>query len=442
MLKRLVSTCLLACTLSAPIVAAHAEQSAQLTVLQGARIIDGSGGAPIEGGSLVIRNDRIDAIVAPGAAVPAGARIVDLHGKTLMPALIAAHTHLGLTQGTQSGAAQITEENVERQLRKFMAYGIGTVASFGTDHDFIYALREKRRQNAIQTPTILTAGRGFGMVDGAPPINAGLDQVYRPATIPDVDRDVDELSTHRPDLVKVWVDDFGHTMPAKMDPALYREVISRAHRDGLKVAAHLYYIDDARRLLADGIDIFGHGVRDKPLDQATIGAMKQRDIGYIPTLSLDEASFVYADDPRWMHDDFFRNALDAGVWEWLHSPAYKAKGMSREDLAIGKRNALALLRAGVRVGVGADSGAMLARIQGFGEHRELQLLVEAGFTPMQALLAGTSVNASILGIANERGQLAAGKKADILVLDANPLDDIRNTETIHSLWLEGVEVPR
>jgi imidazolonepropionase-like amidohydrolase len=159
-------------------------------------------------------------------------------------------------------------------------------------------------------------------------------------------------------------------------------------------------------------------------------------------LALDEASFVYADNPPWMQDDFFRNALDAGIWQWIHSAAYKPKESSRKDLVIGKQNALALLRAGVRIGVGADSGAMLPRIQGFGEHREMQLLVDAGFTPMQALLAGTSENASILGIANERGSLVAGKKADILVLNANPLSDIHNTEKIHSLWLEGVEVPR
>jgi imidazolonepropionase-like amidohydrolase len=439
-MKIITSTLLFAGALLLSAAAAAAAPS--VTVLQNARIIDGAGASPVEGGSLVIEGDRIAAVLPAGAPLPAGARVVDLSGKTVMPALIAAHAHLGLTQGAQSGAAQVTEENVERQLRKFMAYGVGTVASFGTDHDFIYALREKRREHAIQTPLILTAGHGFGMVNGAPPINAGLDQVYRPTTLAEVDRDVAELAPHHPDLVKVWVDDFGHSMPAKMDPALYREVILQAHRHDLKVAAHLYYYADAQRLLADGVDIFAHGVRDRLLDPTTIAAMKQRDVAYIPTLSLDEASFVYADNPPWMQDAFFRNALDQGVWEWLHSPAYKPKDVSRKDLAIGKQNALALLRAGVRVGLGADSGAMLARIQGFGEHRELQLLVDAGFTPMQALQAGTSVNASILGIGAERGELVAGKKADILVLDANPLQDIRNTEKIHALWLEGVEVPR
>jgi imidazolonepropionase-like amidohydrolase len=261
-MKLIKSQCFLFCAVLLCAAMARAAPSTPPTVLQGALIIDGTGGAATEGGALVIRGDRIEAILPPGAALPAGARIVDMRGKTLMPALIAGHTHLGLTHGTQSGSAQITEDNVERQLQKFMAYGIGTVASFGTDHEFIYALREKRRQNAIQTPTILTAGRGFGMVNGAPPLAAGLDQVYRPTTQSEVDRDMSELAGHHPDLVKVWVDDFGHTMEPKMDPALYREVILQAHRNGLKVAAHLYYLDDAKRLLADGVDIFGHGVRD------------------------------------------------------------------------------------------------------------------------------------------------------------------------------------
>lgn len=205
------------------------------------------------------------------------------------------------------------------------------------------------------------------------------------------------------------------------------------------MAAHVYYLADAKRLAQDGIDIFGHSVRDRPLDPAILALMKQKDIAYLPTLALDESAFVYADHPAWMQTAFFRDALDPGVWEWLASPAYKPKESERKDLAIAKANALAALQAGVRVGVGTDSGATLARIQGFSEHRELALLVDAGFTPMQALQAGTSVNASILGVQAARGTLEAGKAADILVLDANPLTDIHNTERINAVWLDGVQ---
>ena len=141
-----------------------------------------------------------------------------------------------------------------------------------------------------------------------------------------------------------------------------------------------------------------------------------------------------------MAQPFFKQALDPGVWEWLHSPQYKVKEQSKQDLAMAQANVLALHKAGVRIGLGTDSGATIARIQGFAEHRELELLTQAGLTPMQALQAGTTGNAAILGIAADRGALTAGKQADILVLDGNPLDDIRNTQKIHALWLRGAPV--
>lgn len=419
---------------------ALAQPASQATVLQGARIIDGQGGAPIENGSIVIRDGRIEAVQPQGATPPAGAKLVDLRGKTVMPALIAGHAHLGITNGVKSGAAEITEANVTRQLQKYMRYGVGTVAVFGTDHDFIYRMRADQRAGKLALPTIVTAGHGFGVPHGAPPIAMGMDQVYRPTTIAAVRKDIEKLAAQKPDLVKIWVDDFGDSKTNKMDPALYREVIAQAHQRGLKVVAHVYYLEDAKRLARDGVDLFGHSVRDKPVDAELIALMKEKNIGYIPTLQLDEAFFAYADKSDWMATPFFRDALDPGVGEWLASPAYKVKEVSKKDLAQAKANALALHKAGIRVGLGTDSGATIPRIQGFAEHRELELLTHAGFTPMQALQAATSGNAAILGIDKERGTLAAGKQADILVLDANPLDDIRNSRKIHAVWLRGIQV--
>ncbi|WP_306394048.1 amidohydrolase family protein [Telluria beijingensis] len=417
---------------------ANAQAASPATVLQGVRIIDGQGGAPIENGSIVIRDGRIEAVQPQGATPPAGARLVDLRGKTVMPALIAGHAHLGITNGAKSGAAEITPANVTRQLQKYARYGVGTVAVFGTDHDFIYRMRADQRAGKLTLPTIVTAGHGFGVPHGAPPVAMGMDQVYRPTTIEAVRKDIEKLAARKPDLVKIWVDDFGDDKTKKMDPALYREVIREAHQRGLKVVAHVYYLEDAKRLARDGVDLFGHSVRDRPVDAELIALMKEKNIGYIPTLQLDEAFFVYADKPDWMQDRFFRDALDPGVEAWLASPAYKVKQVSKQDLATAKANVLALHKAGVRVGMGTDSGATIPRIQGFAEHRELELLTAAGLTPMQALQAATSGNAAILGIDGERGALVPGKQADLLVLDANPLDDIRNTRKIHALWLRGV----
>lgn len=208
-------------------------------VLKGARVIDGTGAAPRDNMSIIIRNSVIESIQDGQGAIPEESLVIDVTGKTIMPALIATHSHLGLTNGAEAGAKEITETNVTRQLRKFARYGIGTVASLGTDHDFIYAMRERRRKTANQTPYLLTAGRGFGVFEGAPPISMGMDQVYRPLKVEQVDADMKELAAKKPDLVKVWVDDFNHSLKTKMNPTIYRRVIQDAHANDLKVVAHV-----------------------------------------------------------------------------------------------------------------------------------------------------------------------------------------------------------
>jgi imidazolonepropionase-like amidohydrolase len=412
---------------------------ARVTVLQGGRIIDGSGAAPIENGNLVVKGGRIEAVQGPGSKPPDDAQIVDVRGKTLMPALIAGHAHLGLTNGTSAGAGNMTEANVIRQLQKYMRHGIGTVAVFGTDHDFIYTLRAAQRKGKLALPTILTAGHGFGVRDGMPPVAMGMDEVYRPTSVAQVREDVARLAAHKVDLIKIWVDDGGDGRTQKMDPALYGEVIRQAHRHGIKVAAHVFYLEDAKRLARDGVDIFGHSVRDQPVDEELIALMKKNGVACIPTLDLDEAFFVYADRPDWMQQPFFRQSLDPGVWEWLRSPAYKVKEQARKDFAMAQANARALHQAGIRVGLGTDSGATIARVQGFAEHRELELMVEAGLTPAQALDIATARSAALLGLA-DRGSVRDGLRADLVVLEADPVADIRNTRRIARVYQAGREV--
>jgi imidazolonepropionase-like amidohydrolase len=415
-------------------------QPRSLTVLSHVRLWDGSGAPARENVSLVLRGDLVDSILESGASIPSEAKVIDLTGKTIIPALIAAHSHLGLTKDGAAGAQNLTEANVLRQLKSFAHYGVGTVVSLGTDHDFIFDLRAKRQAGKIESPYILTAGHGFGTDRGAPPLEMGMDEVYRPRSPAEALRNVQDLAVQRPDLVKIWVDDFGHSMKNKMNPKIYHEIITEAHKHGLKVAAHVYYLEDAKKLAKSGVNFFGHSVRDRPVDAELIRLMASRNVGLIPTLSLDEAFFVYADHPAWMDSTFFKEALDPGVWEKLQAPAFQPKQSSRKDLEIAKQNALALMRAGIPVGMGTDSGATIYRIQGFAEHEELALLVDAGFSPAEALKAATSVNAKLLGLQQSRGSLVPQMKADFIVLDANPLENIRNTQKIHEVWLEGQKI--
>lgn len=405
------------------------------TVFKGASIIDGTGKEAVQA-DLLVRDGKVEAL---GAAlpVPEGAEVIDVSGKTIMPSLIAAHSHLGLVEGPKAASANVTEQNVRRQLKQYAKYGIGTVTSLGADGDFIYKLRDERNATAGAGPRIFTAGLGFGVADGAPPGAAGLDQVHRPANAEEARAQVNKLAKLRPDFVKIWIDDFNGSMPVKMSREVRRAIISEAHKNGLRVAAHVYYLSDAKELVSEGIDILAHSIRDQPVDDALVSAMKQKGTYYIATLFLDEAFFTYADQPEWMNGEFFKNALEPGAADLLKPDVFKPKPGAREVLQLASRNLKKLHEGGVKIGFGTDSGASPYRVQGFSEHRELQLLVNAGLSPAEAIRAATETSAALLGMAASSGTLEPGKQASFIVLDANPLEDIRNTEKIRSVWLDG-----
>jgi imidazolonepropionase-like amidohydrolase len=214
------------------------------------------------------------------------------------------------------------------------------------------------------------------------------------------------------------------------------------------MAGHIFYLDDAKALLKAGLDVIGHSVRDRGVDEEFIALMTARKIPYIPTLTLDESQFIYAQQPPWMNEPFFTQAVDPALLAIWRSPAYAAKvrdnpntPKERAALKTALLNLVTLHDAGVLISFGTDSGAMPTRIAGFDEHRELQLMVQAGLSPMQAIVAATKVAAETIGDGANRGTLEAGKRADFLVLTANPLDDIRNTEKLEAVFHGGVSKP-
>lgn len=413
-------------------------------------IIDGNGGKPIVNGVLVIQGGKIVAVGTSRAVkIPKNAQVVDLKGKTIIPAFIAAHSHLGLTKGTTTADANNTKENVLRQLRQYAQFGIGAVTSLGRDQEFIYELRKQRNNGELghELSYIITAGQGIGVPNGAPPkmLGNGYDPVYRPANVAELEKDMDILATKSPDVVKVWVDDFYHSVP-KMNPSLYKEAIQSAHQHNLRVAAHVFYLDDAKELVKSGANILEHSIRDKPVDAELINAMKKNHVAIVPTLQLDEAYYIYTESPAWMQDDFFLSSLEPGVLEVLNGkvkiPSYKPKLSEKQVLLIALHNIFTLYRNGIMVGLGTDSGARVERIQGFSEHRELQLLVQAGLTPMEAIKIATADSAKIMGVYKLMGSLEPGKKANFIILNANPLTDIKNTQQINAVWLDGKSVSR
>jgi imidazolonepropionase-like amidohydrolase len=419
--------------------------AAQVTVLRHVNLIDGEGGAPRRDVALIVDGEKIRSITDAKIEPPKGTTVIDLSGKTIMPEIINAHGHLGLLKGTKMSAANYTKDNVERHLLQYQDYGVGAVLVMGTDHDDIYAWRDESHQGSLPGALIYTAGRGFGVRDGLPPLSMGTDMVYRPTTADEARKDVDELAQHHPDMVKLWLDDFWGQFP-KMKPEIYAAIIDEAHKQHLRVAAHVYHEEDAQRLVDDGVDVLAHSVRDAEIPDSLVAEMKSKNVAYIGTMSLDGFLTAYADDPAWLNDPFFRDALEPGVYEMITSPQYKQSVQSDKKTpleinaqAIEKKNMKKIFDAGILVALGTDSGATPTRAFGFAEHQELQLLVDAGLTPLQAITVATKNGAELLR-AGDIGVLRPGMKANFIVLEKDPSQDIRNTKTISAVWKNGKRV--
>jgi len=248
------------------------------------------------------------------------------------------------------------------------------------------------------------------------------------------------------DVIKLWLDSELGTMP-KMPPAISKAIIDTAHTRGARVLAHIFYLEDAKRLIDQGIDGFVHSVRDQPIDQALIDSMKKRGTWQVAaTLSREAAMFAYGATPAFADDPFFTRGVSAKTLELIKSPERQKAQAANPNfkkfpafLENAKANLKRLVDAGIPFAAGTDAGPP-GRFPGYSEHWELELMVEAGLTPAQAIDAATRRAAMFLGT-KELGTLELTKWADFVVLDANPLSDIRNSRRIRAVYIAGAEVP-
>ena len=288
------------------------------TVLYDATIIDGNGGAPLQHTSVRIEGDSITDV---GEHIDtANAAVIHMEGKIIMPALISAHVHIGTLKGTSAKPENYTRDNILAQLKKYQDYGIENVLVMGTDRPMLFesGLRDSSVNGLLPGARLYSAGYGFNVPQAGGPITSVMDQLFRPASPQQVPAELDSVAAVKPTVLKMWVDDFGGSTP-KMDPAVYKAIIDEAHKRNLRVAAHLYYLSDARKLVADGLDIIAHSIRDSVIDDALLNEMKAKHVAYIPTLSLDEFAFIYAQKPAWINlaNEFLISPFMLYVQLWM-----------------------------------------------------------------------------------------------------------------------------
>ncbi|SDH54685.1 amidohydrolase family protein [Chitinophaga filiformis] len=409
-------------------------------ILKDITLIDGSGAEPRSHVSLVVTEDTIAAILPAGTNYPVkGAEEIDGQGMTVMPLLVNAHAHVGLLKGTTIAAANYTPENVNRHLMQYLEYGVGTILSLGTDQASAFIFQDASRIGMLPGASFYTAGYGFGAPKGVPPVAFG-PSILRPVNADQALQDMRRLATLKPDFVKIWVDG-----EPRMLPEIYHAIITEAHAHNIKVAAHVYYLEDARKLVDAGVDVLAHSIRDQEVDDSLIIAMKQKNVCYIPTLCIEEFGFAYATLPGWFADPFFLRSLEPGVEDMLKSDDYRKQQESERErkiksLQIASRNLHKMDSAGIKIVMGTDSGAQPVRAIGFSEHMELQLMTEAGIPPLKVIKYATYNGAAMLGIEGRTGSLLPGKKADFMVLDADPLQDIRATRSIKAIYKNGKQI--
>jgi imidazolonepropionase-like amidohydrolase len=387
----------------------------------GARVIDGTGKPAIENATLIIRDGRIEA-VGKQIKMPPGTERIDAIGKTIIPGLICAHCHV----------------SDPVQFGYYLRDGITTIFSLGGDKEF--ALREQSAKAAPGTgPRLYVAG----LIQDSTAI-PGAVAVKTPE---EARKGVDDLIRNKPDIVKVRVDDFLGARP-KMSPEVYGAVIDEAHKNGFRTATHVVLLDDAKGLLRAGVDYIAHSVRDHEVDDEFIRLMKKRHVFYCPTLTREISTFAYSETPAFFSDPFFLKEADPGEIAKMEDPKRQESVRNdagarwyKEHMPVAMRNLKLLSDAGVTIAMGTDSGGGPGRFQGYFEHLELEYETKAGLTAMQALVSATSGAAQAIHISQQVGTLEKGKWADFLVLSANPLEDIRNTRAIDSVWIGGVRVP-
>jgi imidazolonepropionase-like amidohydrolase len=405
--------------------------------ISGALLIPGDGSPPIEEATMIIEDGVITQLgkkkefYAPRGSLPG-----ELEGKTIAPLFVNLHAYPGLGSLGSFGAENYKRESLSADLNRYGYYGIGAVLAGGDSDGLAFQLRDELREGKTTGAMLYTSGRGIaakgssGSMDSIPLLVAGEA---------DARKAVAELADRNVDAIVLWAEG--------MKSEASNAVVDEAHKRKLKVFADAPGLDEAKSLAKAGVDALIGSVRDRDVDDELISMMKEKKIPLSAALTALEARFVFADRPSWLNDRALREAYPAGLTAYLLETVVvnrfkrnSQNGAYRQQFATASRNLKKLSEAGVPIALGSGSG-YTDTFPGFSEHRELELMVEAGLSPMDAITAATSVPATAIGAADS-GVLAVGKKASFIIFSSNPLERIKNSQDIDQVYVSGHDIDR
>ncbi len=415
-----------------------------VTVFEGARLIVGDGSPAIENSALWVEGDRFVQVGQMGDfQVPADAVRVDVTGKTIMPTLVDAHSHIGYMKNLTSGPENYTREHILDHMYRFAYHGVSASQAMGSDFGAMpFELRDAILAGEYpDAARFLTAGRGLSPLGELSPNNM-RHAAYVVTTEEGARANVRELASQGVAVVKTWVDSRGGNVEP-LAPNLYGAIIDEAHQNGIRVAAHATGLEEAKALLRTGLDVFAHMIteiddellelfRERPETSVLLAQVGRRTI-YAPYLDPPEPLLLETVTPEQINR----------LRERIAGTAPEALERARQSWDYTAANIMKLHEAGVRIGIGSDGGGQGGdRFIGFTAHTELENMVAAGMTPAEAIVAGTKNGAEILGFENDLGSVSVGKSADFIVLNENPLEEITNSRAIDRVYLRGHQVDR
>ncbi|PZU10285.1 amidohydrolase family protein [Sphingomonas sp.] len=375
-----------------------------VTAIVGATVFDGTGKAPYPA-TVTIEDGRILA-VGPKVAPPRGARIVDAKGKALLPGFFDVHTHW-TPAGKPAATPQIASD--------YVRLGVTTVNDFHEQPESYAPRREWLTQ--LVSPHVLFAarigtpgGHGADWADDATTILITTPEGGRAA--------IESLIPYRPDLIKVFNDGWRYgTMPNNnsVNEDALKAVAEEAHKQGWPVLTHTVTVDRGLEAARAGVDSLAHGMQDRRLTADEIAQIRKSGMAMAPTLAVYEP-------------------VKPG--QAVRDPADPRLAIARTRFATAFANVKALHDAGVRIALGTDAG-MPGTPHGSSTLHEMELLVQAGLTPSDALLSGTSVSAGLMRVDGDRGTIEPGKRADIVLVDGAPWDRIGDVYKTWQVYIDG-----